>query len=280
MGFARARYTALMPSVRALRLEWNGPAPMTGLAALGLVSAEILLEPVAARLERARELPAAPGTRRFEFALPGTPDARGNLVGRPGELGTGFLWLTSYASPLAPTLRARFTTPPSASLAERDWNVLCLLRAAGVGTSEPLCVGAAGNGLVARRSFLLVRALADSFPLARWLASDGHGAERARGLAALGGMLANLVRARWLLPQLAGEHLWLTPSGSGACESEGPGLRKNRLPGVSLSEVRGARQVSSAAPILAALERALASVAGLTPEERAQVLARAADARG
>ncbi|MEQ1893812.1 MAG: hypothetical protein ABL998_14825, partial [Planctomycetota bacterium] len=127
----------------ALRLRWNGPAPMAGLAALGLDSAEKLLEPEPAHLTRARELSAAPGTRRIEFALPGTPDVRGNLTGRPGELGTGFLWLTSYATPLGTALRARFTAPPSASLAERDWNVLCLLRAAGVGTPEPLCVGAA-----------------------------------------------------------------------------------------------------------------------------------------
>lgn len=250
---------------------------MAGLAALGLDSAEKLLEPELAHLTRARELSAAPGTRRIEFALPGTPDVRGNLTGRPGELGTGFLWLTSYATPLGTALRARFTAPPSASLAERDWNVLCLLRAAGVGTPEPLCVGAAGSGLVARRSFLVLRALADSFPLARWLATDGLGEERARGLAALGATLANLVRARWLLPELAPEHLWLTPSGSGECETDGPGLRKNKLPGVSVSEVRGARAVSSAAPILAALEHTLAGVAGLADAERAQVLARAAD---
>ena len=91
--------------------------------------------------------------------------------------------------------------------------------------------------------------------------------------------IANLVRARWLLSELAGEHLWVAPSGSGECETEGAGLRKNKLPGVSVNEVRGARQVSSAAPILAGLERVLAGVAGLTHEERTRVLARAADAR-
>lgn len=269
-----------MSSARALRLKWNGTAPASGIAALGPISAEDLLAAELGRFERARELAAPGGARRIAFALPGTSDARGNLTGRPGELGTGWLWLTSYSSGLRAALRARFTAPPSASLAERDWNVLCLLRARGVGTPEPLCVGAPGDGLLARRSFLVVRALEDSFPLPRWLATDGHGEERVRGLAALGAACANLVRSGVLLPHLAAEHLWLTPSGSGECETDGPLLRKNKLPGVSVSEVGGARTGCAPAMILAALRGALEGVAALNAQERAQVLAHAAGTPG
>ena len=96
------RYTPVMPSSRALRLTWSGTAPAQGLAALGPVSAESLLAAEPGRFERGRELAALRGARRLAFALPGTSDARGNLTGRPGELGTGWLWLTSYATALGP----------------------------------------------------------------------------------------------------------------------------------------------------------------------------------
>jgi len=260
----------------ALRLRWAGPAPGAGLGALGVADAEVLLAGDARRLERARELSTAPGARRLAFALPGTADLRGNLTGRPGELGTGWVWLTSHRPALGPLLRARFGTPRSASLAEREWNVLCLLRAAGVGTPEPLCVGALGHGLVARRSFLVVRALEDAFPFPRWLATDGLGAERARGLQALGALLARLARTGLVLPALAPEHLWVTPSGSGECETEGPGLRKNKLPGVFVADVQGARRARSPDEPKRVLAAALARVAGLEAREREGLLAQTA----
>jgi len=257
----------------ALRLRWAGPAPRAGLAALGVDGPAPLLAAEPAQLPRGRELAAAPGTRRVAFALPGTPDVRGNLTGRPGELGTGWVWLTGHRSAVAPLLRARFGAPRSASLAERDWNVLCLLRAAGVGTPEPLCVGALGHGLVARRSFLVVRALEDAFPFPRWLATDGLGAERARGLAALGALCARLARTGLVLPALAPEHLWVTPSGSGECETDGPGLRKNKLPGVFVVDVQGARRARSEGELRRVLAEVLARVEGLEAREREGVLA-------
>ena len=260
----------------ALRLRWSGSAPAAGLAALGVRDPEVLLTADAGRLARARELPAAPGARRLAFALPGTPDARGNLTGRPGELGTGWVWLTSHCPALGSLLRARFGSPRSASLAEREWNVLCMLRAAGVGTPEPLCVGALGSGLVARRSFLVVRALEDAFPFPRWLATDGLGAERERGLQALGALLARLARTGLVLPELAPEHLWVTPSGSGECETEGAGLRKNKLPGVSVADVRGARRARSPEEGRRVLAEVLSRVEGLEAREREGVLARVA----
>jgi hypothetical protein len=188
------------------------------------------------------------------FPLPGTSDVRGNLTGRPGPLGTGWVWLTAYRGALRELLVARCTTPRSASLAEREWNLLCHLRAHGVGTPEPLLVGARGPGFVSRRSFVLVRAPEDALPLSRWLRTEGVGAERARGLEAVGRALALLVGARVGVPRLALDDLWLTPSGSGECETAlGGGLRKNKLPGVTLVRVRGARIHARPGPARAAL---------------------------
>ena len=219
------------------RLKWAGEAH--ALAELGLESMDVLYAPTAERIARLE--PLAGSRSRWRFPLPGTPDARGNLVGKPRALGTGWLWLTVFRGGLAELLRARCTRPRSASLAEREWNLICHLRAHGVGTPEPLLVGARGNGFVSARSFVLVRAPEDAFPLPRWLRTDGIGAERERGLVALGKTLALLVRSGVELPELQAEHVWITPSGSGECETEGPALRKNRMPGVSIVEVGGGR---------------------------------------
>jgi hypothetical protein len=178
------------------------------------------------------------------------------------------LWLTVYAGGWPGLLAARFTAPRSASLAEREWNVLCHLRAHGVGTPEPVLVGARGAGLVSSRSFLVVRAPEGAFPFPRWLRTDGIGPERARGLEAVGRALAALRRAGVELPGLGCADLWLTPGGGGCEDEVASGPRKTRLPGVTLAEVRGARL----RPRAAVAERVLAELATLlTPEECAQV---------
>ena len=225
------------------RLKWAVPAG--SLAALGLSSSAELFAPSAALSSRVEVLADTPARLWLRFPLPGTSDARGNLTGRPGALGTGWLWLSVFrpAGWRAP-LTARFTPPRSASLAEREWNLLCHLRARGIGTPEPLLVGARGNGPCARHSFLLVRALEDAFPLPRYLRTDGVGPERERALRALALTLQLLARSGTELPELSAEHLWLTPSGSGECETETTGLRKNKLPGVALSSVAGGRFVA------------------------------------
>src|SRR6185503_10072654 len=121
---------------------------------------------------------------------------RGNLTGRVGPLGTGWLWLTvERRTPWTELVAARCTHPRSASLAEREWNLLCHLRANGVGTPEPLLVGTRGAGPLARCSFLLVRALEEGAPLQRYLRTDGIGAERERAFQALALCFANLARA-------------------------------------------------------------------------------------
>lgn len=258
------------PGNTAERLTWG--APGLGLAALGLASSEPLFEGAAAELPRSQSLEPGPARVRLRFALPGTPDVRGNLSGRPGPLGTGWLELCVFRGDWRALWRARSTHPRSASLAEREWNLLCHLRAHGVGTPEPVLVGARGRGLVSPHSFLLVRAPEDAFPLLRWLRTDGIGAERERGLEALGKALALLRHAGVELPQLAAEHLWLVPSGSGECETQGQGgLRKNKLPGVILVDVRGGR-IGGPGRAGLALEGLLADLeAACSAEERARL---------
>lgn len=255
------------------RMRWA--APGLELSALGLSTVHELFEPSAALSPRLAVLSESAVRLRVSFPLPGTPDARGNLTGKPGPLGPGLLWLTVFRGGLGELLRARCTHPRSASLAEREWNCLCHLRANGVGTPEPVLVGARGAGLFASRSFLLVRAPADAFPLPRWLRTDGIGAERERGLEALGRTLANLLRSRLELPELCAEHLWLTPSGSGECEThDHGGLRKNRLPGVTVTDVRGGRLRARAASDLPALFAELRGLVGAAESARIETLAR------
>ena len=236
----RSHSVASVAALAPVRLTWS--APGLELPALGLASADELFAPTLSLSPRLERLSQSPLRVRWRFPLPGTPDARGNLTGRPGPLGAGFLWLTVYRGGWSELLRARFTAPRSSSLAEREWNLLCHLRAHGVGTPEPLLVGARGAGLFSTHSFLLVRAPSDAFTLPRWLRTDGIGDERERGLESLGRTLANLQRSGVELPHLGVEHLWLTPSGSGECEThDHGGLRKNKWPSVTIVDVRGGR---------------------------------------
>ena len=62
-----------------LRIKWG--ASGLGLADLGVESLQRLFEPTV--LERLEVLERSPGRARWRFALPGTPDSRGNLkIGR------------------------------------------------------------------------------------------------------------------------------------------------------------------------------------------------------
>jgi hypothetical protein len=122
-----------------------------------------------------------------------------------------------------------------------------------------------------------VRAPEDAFPLPRWLRTDGLGAERERGLEALGRALARLARSGVELHGLRAEHLWLTPSGSGECEThDHGGPRMNKLPGVTLTEVRGGRMRARPSPRrsdLAALLRDLQSICSAAERLRIEALA-------
>ena len=171
------------------------------------------------------------------------------------------------APPWSALLRSRLTHPRSASLAERHWNLLCHLRAHGVGTPQPLAVGASGAGLVSRRSFLVTREVAGYSPLPDWLDSERRERERRRGLRAVGALLARLFDARVFLPRLALAHLALIESEpdsgpdaacSGTRPSEAGGLRRRRNPSVVLTEVEGGEiRGELAATEIAAMLRAL-----------------------
>ncbi len=215
---------------------------LAGIQALGVENAEELFEPSRLVAGRATVLEQDESFLRARFPLPGTPDARGRLTGRPSALGTGWAVLSLWrAAPVSACLRARLTRPRSASLAEREWNLLCHLRRQGIGTSEPLAVGARGERFLARDSFLVTRELEGALPITSWLAGEPAGPGRALGLEALGHALARLARSGVSLPRLAPEHLWLTPAGEGECApglAVPEGLHRKRLPGVALSEVR------------------------------------------
>ncbi|MFN0244145.1 MAG: lipopolysaccharide kinase InaA family protein [Planctomycetota bacterium] len=100
--------------------------------------------------------------------------------------------------------RARFTPPRSLSLAEREWNLFCHLRAHGISTPEPLAVGRGRGALFARESFLVLRELDHLRPVTEWARAPCE--LRARGgvrlAQALGELVARVFRAGVWLPDL------------------------------------------------------------------------------
>lgn len=254
-----------MATLDRLRLA----AELPDLGALGVEDAAPLLagEPGA----RAELVCDERGLRRLRLALPGTPGPDGRVCGAPRGAGTGWVVLSSWREPpLGELLAGRFRAPRSASLAERAWNLLCHLRAAGVGTPEPLAVGARGRGLVARRSFLVTRELRGFVPLASFAAALAGARDERAAARAAATFLARLLRARYVAPPLSGEVLRVRAEppelpGTGeavhACEADALALRRNRLPGFALADVRGGRVTRRFRP------RAVARMlSGLAPE--------------
>ncbi len=164
--------------------------------ALGADDARALLEGELWGSASAEDLPAGRGWDTVRLPLPGTPlPGEDRLRGAPRGAGTGWLRLRRFA-PWGPLtgLRWRLRAPGGASPAEREWNLLCHLRAAGVATVEPLAVVADPRS---GRSALLTR---DADP--------GPSLERALELAE--GALPGLAEAMaHLVRQLAGAGAWL-----------------------------------------------------------------------
>ena len=104
-------------------------------------------------------LAQGPGWSLFRLPLPGTPlDDGGPLTSPPKGSGTGWVRLLRFdGGPKRRLWSARFTHPRSASLAERRWNLVCVLRAAGVVTPEPLAVVAEGSAVTSPRSAIVWR---------------------------------------------------------------------------------------------------------------------------
>ena len=109
---------------------------LSGLGALGVECVSQLLGDGGAPLQRAEQLASIGSRERLRFPLPGTPERPGaGLTGEPEGAGTGWVVLERWRhAPLRSLFRSRLTSPRSASLAERRWNLLCHLRAHGVGT--------------------------------------------------------------------------------------------------------------------------------------------------
>lgn len=262
---------------------------LPSLSGLGVNSAEQLLygEPPHAR---ARVEHAEPTYERLRIPLPGTPSAPGEkLTEAPAGAGTGWVILERWRRvPLRELLGLRFGNPRSVSVAQRHWNLLCHLRANGVGTPEPWAVGARGVGLVARDSFLVSRAIEEgTLRLDRFIAGDEEGAPSGDAVrhaaAALAVTLRALFDAGAVLPRLAADGLWLRFSSHsheqdiGADEDPGcglaqlatwradralGGLRRDPRPAVLVSNVFAGRLVKSvnAKERLALIERIEASL--------------------
>jgi hypothetical protein len=141
---------------------------------------------------------------------------------------------------------ARFTHPRSQSLAEREWNLLCHLRSAGVSTPEPLAVGRAGAGAFAHRSFVLTRELTGMRTLASWRAEKLDPRATAHMARAVGDFIARIFRSRTFLPKLDAEEIAVAvprslTAGGSDCGDVPSGARFAKLPEVALLECRGGR---------------------------------------
>ena len=193
---------------------------------------------------RAELCSAERGRERIRLPLPGTPDENGRVHERPQGSGTGWLWLVRYdgASGWRELAGARLRRPRSASLASRDWNLICHARRFGIATPEPVALFEDGRGPVARRSALLVRELDDWTRLDRWLGERHDDAAWGRAARALGQLLARLQRAGIHLPKLAPEHLWLSPDdGCGRRPNVDPALRVRHRPTIAITRFEDGR---------------------------------------
>lgn len=144
--------------------------------------------------------------------LPGTPlEGQEGLRGAPRGIGTGWIRLRTFSAWGAwRSLRSRLSAPGGSSPAEREWNLLCHLRAAGVATVEPLAVLADD---VSGRSVLITRDVDPGPSLAEAMLL---GEERIPGLGeALTHFAGRLVAAGAVLPTLVPERIRVQGLGEG-----------------------------------------------------------------
>jgi hypothetical protein len=251
------------------------------LRALGVAEVGELLDDGRLPSPRAVEMARDGAGSLVRMPLPGTVGPDGRRGEKPRGAGTGWMRLRRWSDgSLAELLRARFTQPRSASLAERAWNVACHLRAHGVGTPDLLAVGAWGAGLVSRRSFLLTRELDGFESLERWLNEELSDGARRRGAIAVGSALGKVLASGAVLPRLDARSLFLSiEPDAAACLAESGGPRRNRMPSVVVTALEDARidardPVGRARDLLARLD---ASVRGEGLErQRWRVLVHAA----
>jgi len=231
---------------------------------------------------RAQRLEDDGGGELLRCPLPGTPDETGRVHERPRGAGTGWVRVQRYhRATLGQRLRTRLGAPRSDSLATREWNLLCLLRAAGVSTPEPLALIRERHPFFASRSALVTRELEGLTSAPAWFESEPDAGRRRRALRSLGLALSRLLGSGVELRDLRPADLWLADvqvSGPAERRGMGPGLTWRALPEVFISSVRGGRlgRASGArAGHVAAFLRRLGSspeARALTPRDRLRVL--------
>ena len=258
--------------VKAIRVRLAPELPELG--SLGVEEPAELLDAPLPR-PRAEVLESSDFWECLRMPLPGTPSAEGaKRTEAPRGAGTGWVLLERWRRvPLGRLLGLRFGSPRSLSVAERHWNLLCYLRANGIGTPEPLAVGARGGGLVSRDSFLVTRAFeSGTLRLDRLLGDGGHldpSEDAVRfGAQAIALTLGALIKARAHLPRLDARGLWLRFSshdhttdiggddpGCGLsqladwrAERALGGLQRDPRPAVLISRVEGGRLLSREKP--------------------------------
>ena len=253
----------------ASRIRLSGA--VEDLASLGFAGVDALLDGRAELGDRVELVASFDGGEVLRVPLPGTPDAAGRVRERPRGAGTGWLRVTRYTGGRAawlPLVRARFGTPPSESLGERDWNLACHLLEHGVGTPEPLAVAARGAGPVAAASCFVAREPEGAVPLVSMASALDE-----RALAALTGFVERVREARADLAAVEPDELLLVRDAEDDCgahqiadlvsERRGEPKRR-RLPGVLLASPSRVVLRSRAD---ARIEAALAKLLDLLAEE-------------
>ena len=222
------------------------------LAALGAERADDVLGGALSEEARAELVSEDAESRLVRCPLPGTPGDDGRLTASPCGAGTGFVFVRRYrAVGWRRLLATRFQAPRSTSLAAREWNLVCALRAEGVATAEPLALVEAprrtlAGALFAVESAFVTRELEGLRAAPEWFAALradpalGSVDER-RGVRALARFLGQLVKTSVELPELEAAHLFLGEPQHFTERMRG--LRVSALPRVALASVRGGQFV-------------------------------------
>lgn len=233
------------------------------LASLGDGSAEAWLAAAPDQLDpRAELVGEREGSQHLRLPLPGTPHADGDRSEAPRGAGTGWLHLHRYSGAGLSSLVSRLTTPRSSSLAARHWNLICHLRAHGVGAPELVALGEAARG--PWTSFVITRELEGFTPASALIETGLAERERRLALRSVGLALRGLYRCGAWLPHLGLENVWIQtdaargPDACGVIELESLqrdartlralGLRRTRLPAVAFTEFRRARVLDGVRP--------------------------------
>ena len=239
------------------------------LAALGARGFEDFLDGGAGleTADRARAVAEWRGETVTRVPLPGTSDHAGRRREPPRGAGTGWMLVHGFSGGAAELARARFTRPRSSSLAARRWNLLCHLRAHGIGAPEPLAMGERPGPLAAVQSFLVVRELTGWEPLPRFL-REARDRQRRLGLTALGLTIAALFRCGAWLPETTADDVLVRRGEAGGADAGEEScaaleierlrgerdamralrLERVRLPGVALTALRRARLLERVSP--------------------------------